>query len=194
MKENKGKQKAYWKKYYEKNKEKVHKQQREYYERNKESINKYRKEYYQEHKEEIYKAQQKYFAKNRQYITKLQNAIRKRNAEKYKAEGQMYCWLHKTERQNKMVQKLCRERGFSEEESRKLLEERNWNIISLIESTYEIYDEEKNLITKCTGKKDLVKYFGGSINNINNLLRSNNKQLIRIRNRHTKQWNYFIEV
>lgn len=141
--ENKERIKEYHKKWREENLEKAREYGRRwarenkehvkaYRERNKERIRERAKQYYQEHKEEMYKSQQKYIAKNRAHVTYLLHKKRKENAELFKAQGQMYCYLPKTERQNKMVQKLCDKKGLSEEESRKLLEERNWNIKSIL--------------------------------------------------------------
>lgn len=76
--------------------------------------------------------QREYAAKNRKKVTKMIHDLRKRNAEKFKAEGQMYYYLSKTERQNKMVEHLCKKTGISKEYSRQVLEENNWNIKALL--------------------------------------------------------------
>lgn len=129
---NKNKRSIYNKTYYEKNRERILKQEKEYRERNKEHFLEYRKNYYNEHKDEIYASQQKYIARNRKRITKMRNDYRKRKAVEFKEQGQMYCYLPKTERQNKMVLHLQKRTNKSDDECRSLLIQNNWNIKKII--------------------------------------------------------------
>lgn len=195
--------------YYEKNKEKLLEYHKEYQRKNADKLKQYRekrkdqlreyrsteeykqkrKQYYREHKEEMYHTQQIYIAKNRKKITKLILKKRKENADKFKEQGQMHCWLPKTDRQNKMVQTLCRKTGITQEESRTLLEERNWNIKSILEKTVELHDENNNLLAVIQGGKKLSEYLGCSKRNADCIL-SENRQRARNKNNHT--WVYIM--
>lgn len=172
----KEKKRAYAKKYYQEHKEELDKKHREFWhsERGKE----YKLEYYKKNKDKIYRQQQEYFAKNREKVTKMMNDLRKRNAEKFAAEGQMYCYSSKTERENKMVKKLSKEFNISKEKSRELLETRDWNIKSLIEYDFKIYDKNCDLIKTCHGINELAEYFNVSYSNMRNYLSDFKKEKI----------------
>lgn len=105
---------------------------REYREKNKEYFAKLRREYYKTHKEKIQKSQKEYRKKNREKFNKIVHDYRKRKALEFEAAGQMYCYLPKTERQNKMVKIFCKKTALDETKARKLLEDNNWNIKKLL--------------------------------------------------------------
>ena len=88
----------------------------------------WKKEYYKKHKETILKQQKEYIKRNRKKVTNMVVRRRKEVAIELKNKGQMYCYLPKTERQNKMVEHLCKRTDMSKEESRALLIEYDWNI------------------------------------------------------------------
>lgn len=126
--ENLEKAREYNRRWAQENKEKV----KEYREKNKEHIKQRAKQYYEEHKDEVYESQKQYVARNREKVTKMILKKRKENAELFKKQGQMFCYLPKTERQNRMIATLCRKKNINEEDSRKILEERNWNIKEIL--------------------------------------------------------------
>jgi len=97
----------------------------------KEEINARRRRYYAKNKERIYASQKKYIQKNRKRITKMIDDYRNKKALEYKEQGQMFCYLPKTERQNKMVERLAKKGNLTLEESKTMLEKRNWNIKEL---------------------------------------------------------------
>lgn len=198
------------KRYYERNREKLLEYHREYQRKNADKLKLYRekrkdqlreyrsteeykqkrKQYYREHKEEMYRSQQIYIARNRKKITEQILKKRKENANKFKEQGQMWCYLPKTDRQNKMIQTLCKRKGFTPEESRKLLEERNWDIKSILEKVIEIYDENNKLITIVHSTKELAEYLGGTRANAETILRENRK---KARDKKNHVWIYIVE-
>lgn len=152
------KKNGYQRKWKNKNKEKVRKYQSEYYQKNKEKYREYARRYQAEHKEEIaeknriwrqnnkdklhkkyienkdkiYAQQKEYIKRNRKKVTKMVDDYRKRKAEEFKAQGQMYCYLPKTERQTKMIEKLAKSKNIDIETSKKLLIDNDWNIKKLL--------------------------------------------------------------
>ena len=92
----------------------------------------YRKKYYQENKKKILEGQKRYNNANREKVTKMMNDYRKRKAQEYKEQGQMYCFLSKTERETKMIEKLAYKKHISLELSRELLMKNDWNIKKLL--------------------------------------------------------------
>lgn len=112
---------------------------REWYLKNKERMNErtkqwfkdhpnWKKEYYEKNKDKIYQQQKEYTKRNRKKITNMVVRRRKEVATELKNKGQMYCYLPKTERQNKMIEHLCKRTDMSKEESRALLVAYDWNI------------------------------------------------------------------
>ena len=65
---------VYAKKYYEKNKEQIHKQRKQYRDEHKEEAAAYIKQYYEENKEQMLQYKKDYFIKNKERITKRQRA------------------------------------------------------------------------------------------------------------------------
>jgi hypothetical protein len=65
------------------------------------------------------------------------NRRRKEVAEELKEKGQRYTYLPKTERENKMTERLSKLRGISLEEARQVLVDNDWNIKKL-EFEYEL--------------------------------------------------------
>jgi len=187
----KEKRRDYWKEYYQKHKGELNEKHKKFLqsERGKE----YRLKYYRKNKEKIYSQQQEYIARNRKKITRMMVDCRKRNAEKFAAEGQMYCYLPRTERENKMVKKLSKEFNLTEVESRKLLEERNWNIKSLLVNKYKVYDEEINLIKVCNGIEELTEFLGGTFNYLKKLDYKCSDSITKKRNKKTKTWCYIVK-
>lgn len=125
---SKEKEREYWQRYYQKHKEELSQKHKEWYQKNRDKV----RQYYRENKESIYKSQQKYNAKNRKKVTRMVLDCRKKNADKFKAEGQMFCYQPKTERQNNMVRHLCKKTGIDQEYSRQILERNNWNIKGIL--------------------------------------------------------------
>ena len=130
------KNREYQKKYFQKNKEVLHAKAKIRYanrtEEQKERDKEYRKKYYQENKKKILEGQKRYNNANREKVTKMMNDYRKRKAQEYKEQGQMYCFLSKTERETKMIEKLAYKKHISLELSRELLMKNDWNIKKLL--------------------------------------------------------------
>lgn len=147
---------------------------------------KYKHEYYLKHKDNIYAKQQEYFAKNRKKITKMMNDYRKRCAIQYKNEGQMYYWLPKTERQNKMINLVCRKKRLSVEDAKALLESVNWNVISLIDN-FKVVNLEGETIFRGT-KREIATHLNKNINSIDRTIREKSKT------KYNEKWYYIMEV
>lgn len=130
--EYKRKTREYKRGYYQTHKKQQNEATKRWAKNNPEKVIEGRRRYYQEHKEEIYEKQKKYNEKNRKKITKMVCDYRKRKGKELKEQGQMYCYLSKTARENKMVAHLCKKIGVSEEKSRAMLEKRNWNIKGIL--------------------------------------------------------------
>ena len=105
---------------------------KQHYENNKELYKEYRQKYYQTHKEEIRNKQREYAKNNREKVTQICNNYRKRKAQELKQQGQMFCFLPRTERESKMVEKFAYKKNISLELSRELLVKNNWNIKKLL--------------------------------------------------------------
>lgn len=123
---------AYNKKWARENKERVKEYRKKRYEENPEYYIAKKREYYYANKEKVLTSQRKYRQNNKEKVNKMFHDYRKRKAIEFQAQGQMYCYLPKTERQNKMVACLCKKTSLSEVECRALLEENNWNIKALL--------------------------------------------------------------
>lgn len=125
---NKDKLREYNKKYYLENKERIDEKNRIWRQNNKDKLHKR----YIENKDKIYAQQKEYIKRNRKKVTKMVDDYRKRKAEEFKAQGQMYCYLPKTERQTKMIEKLAKSKNIDIETSKKLLLDNDWNIKKLL--------------------------------------------------------------
>ena len=125
---NKDKLRAYNKKYYLEHKEQIDEKNRIWRQNNKDKLHKK----YIEKKDKIYAQQKEYIKRNRKKVTKIHTNYRKRKAKEFKAQGQMYCYLPKTERQTKMIEKLAKSKNIDIETSKKLLLDNNWNIKKLL--------------------------------------------------------------
>ena len=125
---NKERLKEYAKKYYVNHKDDIDEKNRIWRENNRDKL----REKYIENKDKIYAQQKEYARKNRKKVTKMVLDYRKRKAEEFKAQGQMYCYLPKTERQTKMIEKLAKNKNIDVETSKKILIENDWNIKKLL--------------------------------------------------------------
>ena len=101
--------------------------------KNKEKVNDYRKEYYNNHKDEIMEKQKDYVKRNRQKVTNLVLKRRKEVALELKEQGQIWTYLPKTARENKMCESLAKKLHIDETQARKMLIENNWNYKKLRE-------------------------------------------------------------
>lgn len=139
--------KKYYKNHKEHLKELHNKWQKENLDKVREYNNKWRaknpdkaKEYarrsYERHKTEIALKQKKYREENRAKITQTIVKRRKEVAEELKAKGQIWTYLPKTARENKMVKSLANRMGIDEITSRAMLEEHEWNYKALIEENF----------------------------------------------------------
>jgi len=134
--------KEYMREYRQKNLERLNASHREYYERTKDKWKEYRKEYYQEHcdeiktknhekylknKDEILNKCKEYRHNNREKLTKKFLEYRKKKSLELKESGQLYTYLPKTQRENKMVESLAKKLGVGEIIAREILEKYDWN-------------------------------------------------------------------
>lgn len=128
--ENKEKIHEYWHRwYYERGgKEKCREKMKRYNQTHKEE----KRKYYKEHKDEIYKMQTKYRLKNKEKWNKIQNDRRKKKAIELKEKGQMFVYLTKTKREERMIKHLSRKLNITLEESKKKLESYDWNIKGIL--------------------------------------------------------------
>ena len=123
----------YQRKYYQEHKEELNRKRREYRLRNKDKLREKRKEYYVKNKEMILESTKRYIQKNRKKVTKLVNKRRKEVALELKEKGQIYTYLNKSARENKMVEKLSKIANINENEAREMLIENDWNYKSIVE-------------------------------------------------------------
>lgn len=107
----------------------------------------YMREYFKKYPERRRIAQQKWVKNNRdkkkeanerwrlnnkEKFNAVQLASRKRKAQKLKEQGQMYTFLPRTQRENKMVEKLAVVYNIDSSDARELLITTDWNIKALI--------------------------------------------------------------
>lgn len=93
-------------------------------------------EYYSKNKEKMLDANKKWRQENKEKFTKIVNRRRKEVADELKEQGQMYVYYPKTQRENKMIQLLCKTFGMDEVSARKVLENADWNIKSLLKKDF----------------------------------------------------------
>lgn len=139
------------KKYREENRQKIRaaqvKWQKEHPDKVREYADRWRKKHpekvrecsrrsYNKNKEKVLAKQREYQKSHRAEISKLVLRRRKEVAEELKAKGQIWTYLSKTARENKMCKSLSARVGVSEEVARSILEEHDWNY-KLIVSNYD---------------------------------------------------------
>lgn len=128
----------YNRKYYQKNKDKFRQYHKNWWNKKTEEEKKeWRHNHYLKNKEVFNRSANKYIARNRARVTFLCNRRRKEVAEELKEKGQRFTYLPKTERENKMSERLSRFMNISLEEARQLLIDNDWNIKKL-EFEYEL--------------------------------------------------------
>ena len=120
-------------KYYAKNKEKYREWAKKWEKANQDKVKASRKKHYEANKKRILAQQKEYIKKNRAKVTGLVLRRRKEVAEELKKQGQIWTYLPKTQRQNKMVESLAKKMNVSEETARGYLEQFNWNYKGILE-------------------------------------------------------------
>ena len=123
----------YKKEYYYKNKEKCNASSKKYRDKNKDKIKEYAKQYYLNNKEQVDEKHKIYQKNNRKKITEMINKRRKKVAEELKTKGQIWTYLPRTQRENKMVHSLAINLNISEELARKMLIDNEWDYKMLLE-------------------------------------------------------------
>ena len=127
------KKQEYNKKYYQEHKEIIAKKKKTRYLDNLENAKIKRKEYYQNNKDYILANNKKWRENNKEQFKKIVHARRKVVAEELKKQGQMYVYLPRTARENKMIVTLSNKMGCTLEESRDMLIKNNWNMKKILE-------------------------------------------------------------
>ena len=97
-------------------------------------LKEYRKKNYQKNKEKIDECNRQYRLNNKKKFAELCRASRKRKAIRLSEQGQIYTYLPKKEREQKMIKGLMRKFKYDETYARELLEINNWNYKSLLEN------------------------------------------------------------
>ena len=121
------------KRYMQKHKDKYNEYKRKYYQENTDKLKEYHKNYYEENKEHHLAKCKEYRLNNKAKVCKLVNRRRKEVAEELKAKGQIWTYLPKTQRENKMVESLAKKLGCGEIIAREILEKHNWNYKKVVE-------------------------------------------------------------
>lgn len=127
------KKQEYNRKYYQEHKETIAQRKKTRYLDNSESVKTKRKEYYQNNKNNILASNKKWRENNKEQFKKTVHARRKAVAEELKKQGQMYVYLPRAARENKMIVLLSNKTGCSLEESKDTLIKSNWNIKKILE-------------------------------------------------------------
>ena len=124
--------KIYNTRYHEKHKEYMKEYSRKYRKEHPENVKKWAKNCYERNKENILASQKEYIKKNRKKVTEMVLRRRKEVAKELTEQGQIWCYLPKTARENKMVESLAKKIDTSEIIARELLEQRDWNYKAII--------------------------------------------------------------
>lgn len=136
-------------KYYQENKEKCQEYTRKWEKANPEKVKAARKKHYETHKESVLAQQKDYAKRNRAKVTQMVIRRRKEVALELAKKGQIYTYLPKTERENKMCKVLAKKMNCDIEKARIYLEDFDWNY-------KEIVGKLKKCI--CCGEKDIEEY------------------------------------
>lgn len=127
------KRQEYHKKYYQEHKEEIAQRKKDRYYENLENTKIKRKKFYENNKDNILVSNKKWRENNKEQFQKIVHARRRAVAEELKKQGQMYVYLPRSARENKMVVLLSNKVGCSLDESREILIKNNWNIKKILE-------------------------------------------------------------
>lgn len=141
------KKRQYNREYNKRNREKLNEYKKSYYEKNKEKMREYHNNYNKEHKDLVNERHRNYYKTNKEKVDGYNNKWRTNNKEKFnqcilkrkkeraielREQGQIYVYLNRTARENKMVESLSKKFDISLDNSRELLVANNWNYVKIV--------------------------------------------------------------